>query len=147
MSHIQNLFTSGFARAMIRLICPSSAVTVALQPREHEPHTVFVCLANQTRAANRKFLSMRAPTGQMSTTFSDRGLSIGTPGKTSTTEWSPRLTTQSSPVPDTSSVNRTHRVQTMHRLPQILMLGPRSFVWRMFFGSWNRESPPRQVYV
>ena len=46
---------------------------------------------NQTRASYRKFLSMRAPTGQRSTTLSDSGLSSGMPGKTSTTLWSPRL--------------------------------------------------------
>ncbi len=92
-----------------------------------------------------KFLSISAPTGQRSTTFSESGLSIGIPGKTSTTERSPRLITQSSPVPVTSSVKRTQRVQTMQRFPQMRMLGPRSLVCLICLSSSKRDTPCRYL--
>ena len=47
----------------------------------------------------------------------------------------------------TSSQKRTQRVQTMQRLPQMRMFGPRSFVCLICFSSSNREWPWRYLYV
>ena len=109
-----------------------------LQPRAHPPQTESLRSIFQTRASNLKSSEISAPTGQISTVFPAMALSMGMPGKTSTTERSPRSTTHSSPVPLISSQNRTHRVQTMQRLPHMEMVGPSSLVWRMFLSSTKR---------
>ena len=62
----------------------------------------------------------------MSTTLLANLLSSGSPGKTSISEWSPRLMTSSSASPLISRVKRTQREQRMQRSANRVTLGPMS---------------------
>jgi hypothetical protein len=86
-----------------------------LQPFAHAPHTEFVLSRYQTRALNRKSLLVSAPTGQMSITFIEYGLSSVFPGASSMREWSPRSKMPSSLVFVISSQKRVQRAQRMQR--------------------------------
>ena len=106
--------------------------TLTEQPVEHRPQTLSVVFRYQTRCLYRKSLSPRAPTGQRSTTLPESLFSSGSPGKTSISEWCPRLVTVNSAVPATSRVNRTHRVHRMQRSVNRVILDEISGL----FGGW-----------
>ncbi len=78
----------------------------------------------QTRSANRNRVEVSAPTGQMSTTQVESGLSSGLPGKVPISAWEPRSKKPSSLVLAISSVKRTHRVHWMHRFMFSITVGP-----------------------
>src|SRR5437868_10282535 len=86
-----------------------------LHPVEQFGQTLGVSLRYQTRCLYRKSLEPSAPTGHRSTTLPESLFSSGSPGKMSISEWSPRLMTVSSAMPDTSRVNRTQREHMMQR--------------------------------
>src|SRR3954465_10455796 len=91
------------------------ASTLMLHPVEQSGQTLSCVLRFQTRCLYRKSLLHRAPTGHRSTTLLASLLSSGSPGKMSISEWSPRLTTCSSAVPEISRVKRTQREHMMQR--------------------------------
>src|SRR5947209_14530386 len=98
--------------------------TKMLQPIEHSGQTLFCSLRNQTRCLYRKSLLHSAPTGHRSTTLPASLLLTGSPGKMSISEWSPRLTTDSSAEPAISRVKRTHREHMMQRSVNSEMCSP-----------------------
>src|SRR3989338_6765152 len=95
-----------------------------LQPMEQPGHTDFVEPRYHTRHLNRKSRSVKAPTGQTSTTQPEYRLSNCFPGFNPSSEWSPRLKIPNSPVLVTSSQNRTQREQRMHRSMSSITCGP-----------------------
>src|SRR5688572_7423020 len=115
--------------------------TWTLHPVEQFGQTESPAFRYQTRWVYRKSFDPSAPTGHRSTTFPDSLFSSGRPGKTSISEWCPRLTTCNSAVPLISRVNRTQRVQRMHRSVNrvIFELMPGLF-GGVFFGSTIRLS-------
>ena len=78
----------------------------------------------QTRSAKRNWVEVRAPTGQMSTTLAEIGLSSGLPGKVPISARAPRSKKPSSPVFEISSVKRTQRVHWMQRFMLSSTCGP-----------------------
>src|SRR5678815_4369600 len=80
----------------------------------------------QTRSVKRNRVDVRAPTGQMSTTQVESGLSSGRPSTVPISVCAPRLKKPISPVFEISSVNRTHRVHWMHRFMLSITVGPRA---------------------
>src|SRR5690242_17890028 len=86
--------------------------------------TLFSDFKNQTRCVYKKSLLHSAPTGHRSTTLPASLLLSGSPGKTSISEWCPRLTTCSSAVPLISRVNRTQREHMMQRSVNSEMCSP-----------------------
>ncbi len=86
----------------------------------------------QTRSAKRNRVEVSAPTGQMSTTQVESGLSRGLPGKVPISACAPRSKNPSSLVFEISSVKRMHRVHWMHRFMFSITVGPRGI--RSFSG-------------
>src|SRR5882672_11311847 len=97
-----------------------------LQPRAHWLQTLSTSSVNQTRILKRKSRVVSAPTGQMSATFIEYGLSSSLPGNVSSSDSSPRLNTPSSPVFGTSRQKRTQRRHRMQRSWSNTIVGPRS---------------------
>ena len=95
-----------------------------LQPRAHPGQTDFARSRYQTRAWKRKSRSVRAPTGQMSTTLPEYALSSEVPGNSPSSEWSPRLKIPSSPVFVIVSQKRTQREHRMQRSASSITCGP-----------------------
>src|SRR5438270_5959961 len=91
------------------------ASTKTLHPVLQSAQTLFWAFRYQTRCVYRKSVLHSAPTGHRSTTLPASLLLHGSPGKTSISEWSPRLITCSSAVPLTSRVKRTQREHMMQR--------------------------------
>src|SRR5436190_1430766 len=89
--------------------------TCTEQPVEQSGQTLSTVLRFHTRWRYKKSLLASAPTGHRSTTFVASLLFNGSPGKTSISLWSPRLTTCSSAVPEISRVKRTQREHMMQR--------------------------------
>src|SRR5438477_2527688 len=107
-----------------------------LHPVEQSAQTLSFVLRFQTRCLYRKSLLHSAPTGQRSTTFEASLLLSGSPGKTSISEWSPRLTICNSAVPDISRVKRTQREHMMQRSVNSVTLSPMSgLLGGVFFSS------------
>ncbi len=96
-----------------------------LQPRAQPGQIDFWVSRYQTRTWNRKSRSVRAPTGQMSTTLPEYLLASSWPGKSPISERSPRWKMPSSLVPVTSSQNLTQREQRMQRSASSITCGPR----------------------
>ena len=95
-----------------------------LQPRAHPAQMDLARSRYHTRTWKRKSRSVRAPTGQMSITLPEYGLSRARPGNIPISEWSPRWKMPSSPVPVISSQYRTQREQRMQRSASRITWGP-----------------------
>src|SRR6187431_1763178 len=95
--------------------------------------------SSHTRCLNRKALSKSAPTGHKSTTFPDSLLSSGLPGKIEISSLLPLPSTNSSDVPETSRVNRTHRVHMMQRSLYSSTFSPTSFFGFLTLSSSKRD--------
>src|SRR6266851_266014 len=76
-SHSQLSLTSGLRLGNTRKIAPSRWSILTVHPVEHPPQTESVACKNHTRHLNLKSREVSAPTGQMSTTFPEYGLSSG----------------------------------------------------------------------
>src|SRR5690606_19348590 len=87
---------------------------VELHPLEHPGHTLSVKDISHTLASNLKSFDVNAPTGQISITFIEYGLSSSSPGKVSIVTFSPRFTNVSCGECATSSQNLIHLEQLMH---------------------------------
>ncbi len=107
-----------------------------LQPRAQPGQIDLVVSRYQTRTWNRKSRSVKAPTGQMSTTFAEYLLSSSRPGKSPISERSPRSKMPSSPVCVISSQYRTQREQRMQRSASRMTCGPSGTA----FGLWTFSS-------
>ena len=80
-----------------------------LQPTAHPVHTVGTFWMSQGRASKRYRVEVRAPTGQSSTTFPEKGERYGSSSKVAISVCAPRFRAISSPSSATSSEKRVHR--------------------------------------
>src|SRR3989338_1803572 len=109
-----------------------------LQPREQPGQTESSEPRYHTRILKRKSLSVRAPTGQMSTTLPEYLLSSSLPGYTLISDWSPRLKIPKSWVFVISSPKRTQREHKIQRSWSSITVGPMEkafFVFLTFISS------------
>src|SRR5688572_31483796 len=107
------------------MISLSRTPTRILHPREHDGQTVSVNDISQLRALKRKSRLVSAPTGQMSMTFIEYGLSNCVPGKGEIVTWSPRSTNVSTGCSAISSPKRIQREHEMQRSPSKSTFGPK----------------------
>src|SRR5690606_30338827 len=98
--------------------------TSMLHPLAHPWQIDSVADISHTLALNLKSLLVNAPTGQISVTFIEYGLSSSSPGYVTIVTLSPRLTNVSSESFAISSQKRMQREQEIHLSPSNITLGP-----------------------
>src|ERR1700754_1460370 len=100
-------------RGSRRRISLERTPTVELQPLAQPGQMESLKLISHTRARKRKSLLVNAPTGHISMTFMEYGLSNSVPGNVSIVTWSPRCTKDRTGWSATSSAKRIQREQDM----------------------------------